>query len=801
MMHFQPRTRTDETPIAGQPAWLSPLLRARGVNTPEEAERFLNPSLAQLHDPLAMPGMEQAVRLIRQAVRDGDPVTVWGDYDCDGVCASSILWETLCELGARADYYLPDRHGEGYGLGAAGVRELAEKGCRLLVTVDCGITNVEEVRLARSLGLRVIVTDHHQPGPELPPADALLNPQLGGYPWPGLCGAGVALKLSQALAGLEAAEKRLDLAALATVADIVPLLDENRAIVAEGLKRMESSPRPGLRALLRAAGVEGPVRADQVAFRLAPRINAGGRLEHARQCVALLTTRDETEAERIAGHLNDLNARRQAMQTEITRLAEEQIRQGADWRDDRVLLAMGDGWESGVVGLAAGKLCEKLHWPVIALSRDPQTGIAVGSCRSIPGVNIFRTLSRCAEEYREEHPDGKLFERFGGHAQAAGLTLRAERLPEFRRLLNRAVDHECGDLSCYVPAEEYDAALSLKDVTRETVALLDRLQPTGCGNPPPVFLLEGLQVGQARAVGQDGSHLKLSLSEGAKRVDAIGFGFGAWAAEPLERLDLLAVPQLNEFMGRVSVQLQVQALRPTPGSSRLPGEAAQIDSFLQEIRDLAENYTFYPFVKEPAMEVLPESEGRALLERGVGTLWVTHSPAAAQRLLDASETLDLCPGGRQPDPRSLNTLLLHPGAGQLRDQWRDVVLLDAEPLPGELTLLREKCPRAVIRRAASESGETSREQGRALLSGVEAQRELYRALRRGIRELLALEKASGLNRGQTLAALEAMREVGLIGFERENWTITLPADPPRVSPGEAPIMRYLTMWTGEEGRG
>ena len=548
-MIFTPRCAADFTPLGSLPGWLSALLRARGVDSEEEADRFLHPSLAGLHDPFLLPGMEKAVRLIRKAAEAREGIMIFGDYDADGVCAVSILLETLSEMGARVSFRLPDRRRDGYGLNENAVREIAGK-ARLLITVDCGISNHAEVALARSLGLSVIVTDHHQLPETLPEADVILHPLLGGYPCPDLCGAGVALKTAQALQGLSGAEKRLELAAIATVADVVPLRGENRIIVREGMKRMESTARPGLRALLEAAGTSAPLRADMLAFRLAPRLNAAGRLGDASLGVQLLLTGKPDKARAAARQLEEMNRTRQEAEREITAAA---MRQAAETLTPgtRLLLAAGEGWNPGLIGLSAGRLCEKYALPAIVLSL-PETGPAVGSCRSVPGVHIFEALQSC----------GDLLVRFGGHAQAAGLTVERENIPALRERLNRLFLERFDD-SCFLPRREYDLALPFRTWTPETLAWLDALEPTGCGNPAPVFLLSGAEIRSLRRVGRDGAHLQIQAEDAdGTPVRGIAFSMGEAADSAPAEADLLYTPIRNEYGGRVSVEAQVTALRP-----------------------------------------------------------------------------------------------------------------------------------------------------------------------------------------------------------------------------------------------
>ncbi len=547
-MEFVPRGPADPAPLGGLPGWFSAMLRLRGITTEEESRRFLSPSLGDLHDPFLLPGMTETVRLLREAAARRDPILIWGDYDADGICAASILLETLKEEGANVNFYLPSRHSDGYGLNPEGIRKAAEKGFRLLITVDCGISSREETALARSLGMTVIVTDHHALPPELPEADAVMNPLLGGYPCPFLCGAGVALKICQALQGPEGLRKRLDLAAIATVADVVPLLGENRVIVREGLDCIARTRRPGLQALLKSAGIEAPVTTDHLGFRIGPRLNAAGRLEDARPAARLLMTRDPVLAESLASHLEELNSRRQAMEREITGQALQQVREQPDFGTARSLVVSGD-WNPGLIGLTAGKLCEKFYLPAVALSLQGDT--AVGSCRSIPGVHIFGMLQRC----------GDLLTRFGGHAQAAGLTLPAGNIAAFRERLSRVISESCPP-EVFRREMAYDLEVPFRSWDEESLGLLEQLEPTGEGNPAPVFLLSGASVQTMRRVGRDLSHLQVTLLDRDNTpVRGIAFSQGEEADRPRDGADLLYRPYLNEFRGRRSVEARIFAIR------------------------------------------------------------------------------------------------------------------------------------------------------------------------------------------------------------------------------------------------
>ena len=769
MLQFIKRGPETASPIGELPLWLSALLRSRGVDTPEKAERFLHPDVSQLHDPFLMQGMEKAVRIIREAVAGDMPIIVYGDYDVDGVSATSIMLETLREMGADPAFRIPSRHGEGYGLNCDAVREMAAH-YRLLVTVDCGVTNHEEVKLAQMLGMTVIVTDHHQLADTPSPADVVLNPLLGEYPFRRLCGAGVALKVTQALLGMEAVMRRIDLAALATVADIVPLIDENRVIVREGLRLMADSGRPGLRALMKVSDVHTPVNAGHVGFRLAPRLNAGGRLEDASQGVRLLTAQEDAEAEQIALHLEHSNQQRQAIEQEITQKAVDMIPECVDFLTDRVIIVMGEGWNHGVIGLAAGRICEKYHFPTIVLTETD--GVAVGSCRSIPGVNIHGMLSVCRD----------LFVRFGGHEQAAGLTMQASLVPELRRRLNLAINENC-DLRCYIPAREYDLALRLQDVDLDMVERLSAMQPTGYGNPNPVFLVRDAHLQQAMRVGKTRTHLKLTLLDGAAIRDGIAFGQGDLAEEGLDRVDVLFTPERNEFRGRVTAQLQVEAIAQAEGSVTLPGADVLFRGLLQEIAALAANDNKIP----AAADCVTLPGLRKLMQTGRSVLLIAHEAEAARRVL-AEVSADAATGHVR-DGRAFNTLLTAPQLDKLTDVWTDIVLLDGDVLPGEAAMIAARCPRARLH--AMKPNPAMKELLRSIAMEDEALRTLYRRVRMGgTMAPSQLGQDAGLTPEQALTGLLAFHQVHLVEMSMEPYAVRL-LPPVKCRMDDSPVIRYL----------
>lgn len=534
------------------------VLVCRGIEADGAATRFLAPSLADLPDPFLLDGMEQAVvRLI--AARDrNETVIVHGDYDVDGITSTAMLVQFLGSVGISSGYHIPLRLEHGYGLSADGIRTIADQGASVVITVDCGISSVEEARLCRSLGMDLIITDHHTPGEVLPDACAVVNPLLSpSYPCSFLAGVGVAFNLMIALrkglrdAGVFASipepdlRSYLDFVALGTIADVVPLLDVNRVFVQAGLKLLGNSTRPGISALRKVAGVEGAVSAGSVGFRLAPRLNAAGRLEDAAHGVELLLSQDRCEAERLAAILDDSNAERQALERQILHEAVAQLKSMAGSGSRRtIVLASGD-WHPGVIGIVASRMVEMYHRPTILISM--QDGSGRGSGRSIPDFNLYQALLACED----------MLVKFGGHRQAAGLSIDEETLVAFA---NRFDDVAAGILAeeDLIPEISLDGEIGPSDLTPELADTLERLAPFGMGNPEPHFVLRGAKVIAKRVLKE--SHLKLVLDTGGKRVEAIGFNM---ADRPVPDIADLAVSlQINEWNGRRTLQLRIKDLRP-----------------------------------------------------------------------------------------------------------------------------------------------------------------------------------------------------------------------------------------------
>ncbi|HWO46937.1 MAG TPA: single-stranded-DNA-specific exonuclease RecJ, partial [Solirubrobacterales bacterium] len=531
----------------------------RGYRTPEEARSFL--AADETHPPSAFAGMERAVDQVRNAIDAGRRITVHGDFDVDGVCATTLTVSALRELGAEVDWFIPGRLEDGYGLSAENVRRLAERGTQLLITVDCGITAVEEVRLARELGMEVIVTDHHQQAAELPDCP-ILHPQVSGYPFESLCGTAVAWKLACALRGAGSPGPTshvgpgdpapdLDLVALATVADVVPLVGENRALVRKGLAEIRRAQRPGIKALLEAAKCD-PERLDEsdLGFRLAPRINAAGRLYRADAGVELFLTEDPQRAEAIAIELSKANSERRATELEVDSAAEAARPElPEELQEARGLVVAGEGWHPGVVGIVASRLVERHCRPVVVISLD-EDGNGRGSGRSIPGFDLLAALEACAE-----HLEG-----FGGHRAAAGLQIKAENVESFQAafaLHANAVLSE-DDL---LRTEKVDAMVGGVGLGLELAEELRQLAPFGMGNPGVRLLVPAARVTDVRTMGE-GKHARFSLHSGSHRALGVAFGRAGLGVEDEDLLDASIRLEVNHWNGSVEPRVVLRELHP-----------------------------------------------------------------------------------------------------------------------------------------------------------------------------------------------------------------------------------------------
>ena len=765
MLRFVPKNSVnrdipDDLLALNIPHRLLELLLDRNLNTPRLIQEYLQPEKNLLHDPMKMQGMDKAVSVIRESIAKGEEIIVFGDYDVDGVTATAILLTYLRKQGAKVTFYIPDRHGEGYGLNKDAIDKIA-KYAKLMITVDCGITCPDEVAYAYSLGMRVIVTDHHQLGPQLPVCEAILNPLMGVYPFRKLCGAGVAFKLVQALGGESAIEPLWELAAMATIADIVPLMDENRVIVANGLKAMAGTQRPGLIALMESAGVEPKnVTSSDVAFRMAPRINAGGRLALASRGVELLTTRKLDIAREIAAELDQDNIKRRELELEIFGEADALVRKEIDFLTDRAIVVCGQGWNPGVIGLAASRLVEKYRWPVILLSQDGD--ICVGSARSIPGVNIHDAMATCRD----------LFVRFGGHSQAAGLTIEAKYIPEFKRRLTEAIKEQ-SEPEAFIPSEEYDLEIELSEMTEELVSAFSAMQPTGFGNPAPVFCVRGVNTTDVRQIGKEGAHLRMRLSHNGELRNAIGFRMGERASSMPEVIEAVIGLSINEWQDRRSVQCELKQFQAfMPAKAFLVECACRNDETVIQMLN-----TLSMTGKAPAETVCTLEEAKKRLTEEwltsyQGTMLCVHSLSAMKML---SVHLALIRAqldyayGRIEDIRMFNTLVMAPEWDKMTGEPRVIVAMDGFLSDGERAAAKRRFPNAQIIEVSDFCRQTAQAASQ-LLPGDDALRKLYRALKQREKmehSLEILSQETGLEGAQILCGLKVFNELKLVRFTSE----------------------------------
>ena len=551
---------------------LASILVRRGLAEPEEARYFLNADRKDMQPPEQIPGLTVAVSRLAEAIAKGQRIMVYGDYDVDGVCGSVILLECLQALGAQAEYYIPDRFEEGYGLNYAAVEQLAHQGVQLLVTVDCGINAIREVARASELGMGVIITDHHTPESLLPEAEAIVNPRLGTPDnCTNLCGAGVVFKLVQKLGHQQIPAKQLDewmeLAALATVADIVPLIGENRILVKEGLDSMKGTRRIGLKALLQESKIMGQdLNVYQLGFILAPRINAAGRLKSAALAVDLLMAKEESRALALARELCLLNEERKRIEQTVVEEAAASVDNSEEKLGQGILMVDGESWHPGVIGIAASRLADKYHLPVVLVSWQDDLGR--GSARSIPGFNLYEALYACRDN----------LEQFGGHAMAAGLSLNRTQMERFRQQLQeQAINAQpTADTTTYLDGELYSHQL-----TTDIVLELESLQPFGEGNPVPQFLIHHDRIERPALMGANRNHFRAIVQPG--NMTMISFRRAEWINYPLGecRFDLLGNPEINSYRGQTSVQIKATHLQPAY-KKQGAGKDAHLESILHQ---------------------------------------------------------------------------------------------------------------------------------------------------------------------------------------------------------------------------
>lgn len=549
------------------PPVVAQLLICRGIYDPREARHFLDAKLSGLRDPDKLPGVERAADCLYAAITGKQRIVVYGDYDADGMTATAILARCLDLLGANFGYYVPHRLDEGYGLNNDALGKLKSRGTDVVVTVDCGIASVQEAETAGEMGLELVITDHHEMSERLPRAAAIVHPRLPGtnYAFPGLCGAGVALKLAWALCQRASQSKKVSprlkeflmtavgLAAIGTVADVVPLLDENRLLVRHGLTSLKQRPPRGLAALMSVTGLDRKptLGSEDIGFVLAPRLNAAGRLGQAQLGIELLTTESQSRACELAEYIHQLNRNRETLERSIYLAAHKQIAEQFDPANDSALVLAGRGWHAGVIGIVAGRLAEKYCRPVVMIALD-QLGQAIGqgSARSANGLNLHQALAACSGELLAH----------GGHAAAAGLRIEEANVDRFR---DRFCEYVAGEISAEdrIAEVRIDAEAPFAQLTMNTVQQMEQLAPFGHANPRPVLCTTGVTcIGAPRRMGGGDRHLAATFQQHGKSLRAVAFGKGEWA-EPLgdtnKPLDVAYRPVINEFRGRRSVEIQL----------------------------------------------------------------------------------------------------------------------------------------------------------------------------------------------------------------------------------------------------
>lgn len=537
------------------------ILAGRGIVEPDAIDSFLSPSLAEMLDPSRMKGMAAAVERLLEARDRGEKICVYGDYDVDGITATTLLVSFLRQTGYTCDYFIPNRFDDGYGLSSEALERIIHDGATLILSVDCGITAVDEALFCRTQGADLIIVDHHTPRETLPDAYAILNPLQPGcdYPFKSLAGVGVAFNL---LVALRAAlrdrgafasgpgpdlRQWLDLVALGTIADVVPLIGQNRIYVTHGLRLLADPVKPGILALKQVAGVGGAVSSGQVGFRLAPRLNAAGRMESAVPGVELLLGADPAHCLSLAGELDAANAERQAIERSILQEATSLVEQGGDYPARRSIVLASPSWHQGVVGIVASRLVEHFHRPTILIALDEQ-GQGKGSGRSIPGFHLLEALVGCSAHLG----------RFGGHRHAVGVSLAAERVDDFRATFEAEALRLLGEGEL-TPRLDIDAVAEPRDVTKELALELKRLEPFGMGNPEPLLMMRSLSVLEQRVVGDD--HLRLRLSRDGCVFNAIAFRMASRTVPAT--IDIAFFPEMNQWNGNSTLQLRVKDLRPT----------------------------------------------------------------------------------------------------------------------------------------------------------------------------------------------------------------------------------------------
>ncbi len=535
--HEQVQHLTSELNIA---PLVGSLLVNRGMTTAHDARDFLFIEKTDFHDPFLLDGMDLAIERIKNAIQNSERILIFGDYDADGVSSTTVLLTALMKRGADADFYIPNRFTEGYGPNEAAFRWAKQEGFSLIITVDTGISALHEAQVAQEIGLDLIITDHHEPGPELPHALAIIHPKKPtcSYPFKELAGVGVAFKLAHALLGY-VPESLLEIVAIGTIADLVPLYGENRLLAKKGIQALRSTNRPGIKALLAVCGTEQTeVNEETIGFAIGPRINAIGRLADADPAVHLLMTEDREEAKELAFVVDGYNKQRQELVNEMTKEAIQEVEENFPPEKNGVLVIAKENWNAGVVGIVASRLVDRFYRPTIVLSIDREKGIAKGSARSIEGFNLYENLSECRD----------ILPHFGGHPMAAGMTLQLENVDDLRNRLNHLAAEQLSTED-FIPVTSVDVVCSIDEISIETIAQMDLLSPFGMNNPKPKVLIKEAAIQNIRKIGSEQNHIKVVFEDGGSTLDSVGFGFGEKYHEisPTAKISVIGELSINEW--------------------------------------------------------------------------------------------------------------------------------------------------------------------------------------------------------------------------------------------------------------
>lgn len=687
----------------GLPVIIVRALRARGITSAEEASRFLHPSEADFLDPYLLPDMDKAVERIRLALDKNESICIFGDYDVDGICATSMLVRYFRSLGARISYHIPSRREEGYGMNPLAITKLRQDGVDLIITVDNGISATGEIAYCRELGMDVIVTDHHIPGDELPECTAVVCHTVPNSPYPSatLCGTGIAFKLLHALAGLDAAMEEVALAGLATVADVVPLTGENRALVKLGLDALSAGRcPPGLSRLTDSIpNIKKPYDSFNLGFAVAPRLNASGRMSDASLAVELFLESDTEKMDAIICELNRLNEMRQQEEAGILDSAVMKL-SGRNLSETRAIVLRDDSWNPGVIGIAASRLSEMFNRPTILFSENE--GVLKGSARSIDGVNIHSALTEVSQ----------YFERFGGHAKAAGVTMKAEHFDDFARDLESCLAREYPN-SVFIPRKKYEFEIGLEDIDYSLVEDIRMLAPFGDSNPSLVFRARHVLISNIKCFGSSGQHVRMNMRSGSSSpLEAVWFGGGTEFDKLVSAasVDVLFTVDINRRLPFSGLQLKLIAV-----NSELPEDkhAYVIDNLPRFCSSFVENHC-YRCHEDISEEIRSDFDLAAFCEKNLsGLLILVFSPDGAERILHEIEdgkigNLSVCYSKLSSSPACSSSVLIAPMLHTLpRSGYSKVVFYDAAPTPGVYHAVGKMMPNAELFLSSAASADYS----------------------------------------------------------------------------------------------